>query len=86
MRHTPLHTKCNSANLTLGSKTREPPHWRAVGWWECVHLRETEEPVVRPYWRVDDIDAAVAAAVQAGGEVAHPPLEIRGHGKFAIYL
>ena len=49
-------------------------------------LRESEEPVVRPYWLVDDIDAAVAAAVQAGGEVAHPPMEIPGHGTFAIYL
>jgi predicted enzyme related to lactoylglutathione lyase len=49
-------------------------------------LRATEEPVVRPYWLVDDIVAAVAAAVQAGGEVAHPPMEIPGHGTFAIYL
>jgi predicted enzyme related to lactoylglutathione lyase len=49
-------------------------------------LRETEEPIVRPYWLVDDIVAAVAAAVQAGGEVAHPPMEIPGHGTFAIYL
>jgi predicted enzyme related to lactoylglutathione lyase len=49
-------------------------------------LRETEEPVVRPYWLVDDIEAAVAAAVQAGGEVAVPPMEIPGHGTFAIYL
>ena len=49
-------------------------------------LRETEEPVVRPYWLVDDIEAAVAAVVQAGGEVAHPPMEIPGHGTFAIYL
>lgn len=49
-------------------------------------LRDTEEPVVRPYWLVDDIDAAVAAVVRAGGEVAHPPLEIPGHGTFAIYL
>ena len=49
-------------------------------------LRETEEPVVRPYWLVDDIAAAVAAAVRAGGEVAHPPMEIPGHGTFAIYL
>ena len=49
-------------------------------------LRETEEPVVRPYWLVDDIVAAVAAVVQAGGEVAHPPMEIPGHGTFAIYL
>lgn len=49
-------------------------------------LRETEGPVVRPYWLVDDIDAAVAAVVEAGGEVAHPPMEIPGHGSFAIYI
>jgi predicted enzyme related to lactoylglutathione lyase len=49
-------------------------------------LRETEQPVVRPYWLVKDIQAAVAAAVQAGAEVAHPPMEIPGHGTFAIYL
>jgi hypothetical protein len=41
---------------------------------------------VRPYWLVDDIEAAVAAAVQAGGDVAHPPMEIPGHGTFAIYI
>ena len=49
-------------------------------------LRQTEEPVVRPYWLVDDIKAAVAAAVEAGGELAHPPMEIPGHGTFAIYI
>jgi predicted enzyme related to lactoylglutathione lyase len=49
-------------------------------------LRDTEEPVVRPYWLVDDIEAAVGAAVRAGGVVAHPPFEIPGHGTFAIYL
>lgn len=49
-------------------------------------LRETEEPVARPYWLVQDIEAALAAAVEAGGEVAHPPMEIPGHGTFAIYL
>jgi predicted enzyme related to lactoylglutathione lyase len=49
-------------------------------------MHETEEPVVRPYWLVDDIEAAVAAAVKAGGEVAHPPMEIPGHGTFAIYI
>ena len=43
-------------------------------------MHETEEPVVRPYWLVDDIEASVAAAVEAGGEVAHPPMEIPGHG------
>ena len=49
-------------------------------------MRESEEPVVRPYWLVNDIEAAVAAVVEAGGEVAHPPMEIPGHGKFAIYI
>lgn len=49
-------------------------------------LRETEEPVIRTYWLVKDIAAATAAAVQAGGEVAHPPMEIPGHGTFAIYI
>ena len=49
-------------------------------------MRETEEPVVRPYWLVDDIEAAVAAAVKAGGVIAHPPMKIPGHGTFAIWL
>jgi predicted enzyme related to lactoylglutathione lyase len=49
-------------------------------------LRETEAPVVRPYWLVDDIEAAVAAAVEGGGVIAHPPLELAGHGTFAIYI
>ncbi len=49
-------------------------------------MRDTEEPVVRPYWLVDDIEAAVASAVKAGGKVAHPPLEISGLGTFAIYI
>lgn len=46
-------------------------------------MRETESPVVRTYWLVDDIQAAVA---KAGGELAHPPFEIPGRGTFAIYI
>ena len=49
-------------------------------------LRESEEPVVRPYWLVEDIESAVAAAENAGAQIAHPPLEIPGHGTFAIYF
>ena len=49
-------------------------------------MHDAEEPAVRPYWLVDDIKTAVAAVVQAGGEVAHPPMEIPGHGTFAIYI
>lgn len=49
-------------------------------------LRPDEEPVVRPYLLVEDIEAAVEAAEAAGGQIAIPPLEIPGQGTFAIYL
>ena len=49
-------------------------------------MRESEEPVVRPYLLVDDIDAAVKAAEAAGCEIAHPPMEIPGRGRFAIFV
>ncbi len=49
-------------------------------------MHEMEEPVVRPYCLVDDIDAAAQAATDAGAEIAHPPMEIPGHGKFAIFI
>lgn len=49
-------------------------------------LSDTEGPVVRPYWLVDDIGEAAAAVVTAGAEIAHPPMEIPGHGTFAIYI
>ena len=49
-------------------------------------LRETEEPVVRSHWLVDDIGAAVAVAVNAGGVIAHSPMKIPGHGTFAICI
>ena len=49
-------------------------------------LRDTEEPVVRPYVLVDDIEAAVKAAQAAGAKVAMPPMEIPGGGTFSIYI
>lgn len=49
-------------------------------------MSETEGPIVRPYWLVDDIVSSVAAAEDAGALIAHPPLEIPGHGTFAIYI
>jgi predicted enzyme related to lactoylglutathione lyase len=48
-------------------------------------MRADEEPVVRPYVLVDDIEVAVKAAEAAGGEIAMSATEIPGHGKFAIY-
>lgn len=49
-------------------------------------MHAAEEPVVRPYLLVDDIEAAVAAAQAAGAEIAHPPLELPGQGTFAVYI
>lgn len=49
-------------------------------------MHPTEEPVVRPYLLVDDIEAAANAAAAAGAEIAHPPMELPGHGSFAIYI
>ena len=49
-------------------------------------MRATENPVVRPYVLVKDIKASVAAAAEAGGEIAMPPTEIPGHGQFAIVI
>ncbi|MEO1013785.1 MAG: hydroxylase [Pseudomonadota bacterium] len=49
-------------------------------------MRDDEEPVVRPYLLVEDIQAASAAVEAAGGEFAMTKTEIPGHGKFAIYF
>ena len=49
-------------------------------------LRENETPVIRPYVLVDDVKAAVAAAGDAGAEIALPGMEIPGHGTIAIVI
>jgi predicted enzyme related to lactoylglutathione lyase len=49
-------------------------------------MRADEEPVVRPYVLVQDIEAAVKAAEGAGGQFAMYATEIPGQGKFAIYF
>ena len=49
-------------------------------------MRDSEAPVVRPYLLVDDVKAAVDSAAAAGAEVAIPPMEIPGHGTFAIVI
>ena len=49
-------------------------------------MRADEEPVVRPYVLVDDIESAVEAARTAGVEIAMPPTEIPKRGEFAIYI
>ena len=49
-------------------------------------LRESEEPIVRPYILVEDIESAVKAAETAGAKVALPPMKIPGQGTFSIYI
>ena len=49
-------------------------------------MRSDESPVVRPYTLVEDIEAAINEAQAAGSEIAMAPMEIPGHGKFAIYI
>ena len=49
-------------------------------------MHAAEEPVVRPYVLVDDVEAAAEAAQTAGGEIALPPTKIPGQGKIAIYF
>ena len=67
-----------------GARTAELAGGGRIGVRAPMH--ESEQPVVRPYWRVSDIAAAWSAALAAGAEEAHPPLEIPGHGSFAIYV
>jgi len=49
-------------------------------------LRDTERPVVRPYVLVEDIKASVAAAAEAGAEIAMSPTLVAGYGEFAIVI
>ena len=49
-------------------------------------LRDTENPVVRHYIVVEDIQATVDAAAKSGAEVALPPTELAGHGTCAIVI
>ena len=49
-------------------------------------LRDTEDPIVRHYMVVEDIQATVDAAAKSGAEVALPPMELAGHGTCAIVI
>lgn len=49
-------------------------------------MHDGENPVTRAYMLVDDIEASVAVAKNAGAEIAVPPMELPGHGKIAIYI
>lgn len=45
-----------------------------------------EKPVVRPYFLVSDIEAAVKAAIDAGAEIAVPAMKLGNYGTCAIFF
>lgn len=49
-------------------------------------LRDTEQPIVRPYFLVEDIEASVSKAADSGAKIALPPTELPGHGRCAIFI
>ena len=50
-------------------------------------MREDETPVIRPYVLIENLEEAVAAAADAGAEIAIPRMEIPGgHGTIAIVI
>ena len=49
-------------------------------------LADHEEPIVRSYLAVDDIDATVRAAEAAGAVLAYPPTRQGDTGTWAIYI
>jgi len=70
--------------LLGGARTCELPDHSIVG--IRGPLRDTEEPIVRPYWLVEDIEKSVAQIEAAGATIAMPPMQIPGKGQFAIYI
>ena len=77
--------KFGPPEAALGNaRTADLPQGTRVG--VRAPLRPDETLVVRPYWLVDDITAAVAAVEKAGGTIAVPPMEIPGHGTIVIYF
>lgn len=49
-------------------------------------MHESEEPIVRAYLRVEDLDAAVESARKSGAEIALPSMDLPGHGRIAITI
>jgi len=65
------------------ARTAALPNGGMVGVRAPMH--EAEEPAVRTYMLVDNVEAAMAAAMETGAEMVHPPMELPGHGTFAIF-
>ena len=77
--------KFGEPDANLGNaRTAKLPNGGLVG--VRAPLRDTEEPIVRPYLLVEDIEASVSTAADSGAEIALPPMELAGHGRCAIFI
>ncbi len=80
-----LGVKFGEPDANLGNaRTAKLPNGGLLG--VRAPLRDTEEPIVRPYFLVEDIDASVSKAADSGAEIALPPMELAGHGRCAIFI
>ncbi len=66
------------------ARTAKLPNGGTVG--VRAPMRATEDPVVRPYFLVEDIEAAVASAAANGAEIAMGPTPMPSGELFAVYL
>ncbi|MEM8615827.1 MAG: hydroxylase [Pseudomonadota bacterium] len=48
-------------------------------------LAEHDTPIVRPYLRVEDLNAAITTAEKAGAQILMRATEVPDHGRFALY-
>lgn len=49
-------------------------------------MHDGEKPVTRTYFATDEIDTSTDVAIKAGGELAHPVMELPGTCKFSIFF
>lgn len=49
-------------------------------------LAEHEQPIMRAYWEVEDIESAVKEAEAAGAVIAYPPTRQGDTGTWAVYI
>jgi len=67
-----------------GARIAELPEGGILGIRPPMH--DAEEATTRPYYLVDDIEAAVESASAQGALVAVPPMDIPGYGRCAIVM
>jgi predicted enzyme related to lactoylglutathione lyase len=80
-----IHVQFGDPDPVLGNaRTTKLPGGGTLG--IRAPLSEDEAPVVRPYWLVEDLDAAVQRAESAGAQIALPRMELADRGTIAIYI